>query len=78
MGIDPPVFKGRYALSYGPILMALVGATDLDLTPEELPDALLLDGHQPLHFTVRGRDDCHFQPYWTINDEKMTCFPALK
>ena len=70
----------RYALSYGPILMALVGSKDtqLDISPEELPAALLPDGDKPLHFAIRGRDDCHYEPYWALGMEEMTCFPKFK
>jgi DUF1680 family protein len=74
----PVVPKHRYALSHGPLLMALVGATSLDFTPEDLVQALSPIEGARLHFAVRGRDDCHFEPYWALGEEQMTCFPALK
>ncbi len=69
--------RNRYALSYGPLLMALTGATDIDLTPEGLLAALSPVKGAPLHFTVRGNRDCRFQPYWTLGREQMTCLPTL-
>lgn len=69
--------RNRYALSYGPLLMALTGATDIDLTPEGLLAALSPVKGSPLHFTVRGNADCRFQPYWMLGREQMTCLPTL-
>jgi hypothetical protein len=70
--------KHRYALSYGPLLMALAGTKSLDLSPDELAQALSPIEGSPLHFAVRGRDDCHFEPYWALGEGEMTCFPALR
>ena len=78
IGLDQHPKRDRYALSYGPLLMALVGASDLDLTPEELPEALSPVENCRLHFAVRGDADCHYQPYWTLGEEEMTCFPTLR
>ena len=78
IGLEQHPERDRYALSYGPVLMALVGADDLDLTPDDLPNALSPIEGRPLHFSIRGHSGCHFQPYWTLVDEEMTCFPTLK
>ena len=78
MGLDQHPERDRYALSYGPILMALVGATDLDVTAEELPAALSPTADQPLHFAIRGHAGCHYQPYWSVGAETMTCLPTLR
>ena len=77
IGLNQLPGRERYALSYGPLLMALVGATDLNLTVEKLPEALSPIENCPLHFAVRGYGDCHFQPYWTLGEQEMTCFPTL-
>lgn len=69
--------RNRYALSYGPVLMALTGTTDFDLTPDGLLDALRPVEDTPLHFTVGGNSDFRFQPYWMLNREDMTCVPTL-
>jgi len=75
--LTPREFRNRYALSYGPLLMAFVGATNIDLTPDELIAALIPVENAPLHFAVRGNEDCHFEPYWSLGGEEMTCFPTL-
>ena len=77
-GLDQHPERFRYALLYGPVLMALVGASDLNLTPAELPDALSPDPTRPLCFTVRDHSGCHYQPYWSLGEEAMTCFPTLR
>ena len=78
--LTPVKHRNRYTLSYGAILMFLVGSKDtqLDISPEELPAALSADGDKPLHFAIRGRDDCHYEPYWALGIEAMTCFPKFK
>lgn len=77
-GLEQHPERNRYALSYGPLLMALVGANGLDMTSADLPGALSPIEGSPLNFTIRGHDGCRYQPYWTVNDEEMTCFPTLK
>jgi len=78
LGLEQHPEHDRYALSFGPVLMALVGAGDLDLSPKELLAALRPVEDQPLHFAVRDHADCHYQPYWTLSEEEMTCFPTLR
>jgi DUF1680 family protein len=68
----------RHALLYGPALMALVGATDLDIPAAQLPDRLKPIEGKPLHFAVDGKAGVHYQPYWQIDQEPFTCFPTLR
>ncbi len=76
--LAPVTPRTRHALSYGPLLMAFVGTQSIDLTPDELLQALSpIEGSQ-LHFAIRGHADCHYEPYWALGREEMTCFPALK
>jgi hypothetical protein len=89
-GLDQHPEHPRYALLYGPILMALVGGTDLDIPVGELPDRLKpVDGPcspdgpvvagKPLHFSVDGNDAIYFMPYWQLPDaQAFTCFPTLR
>jgi hypothetical protein len=77
-GLDQHPEYDRYALSIGPVLMALVGARDLNLEAGDLPNALAPVRGKPLWFTVAGHTEGHFQPYWTLGDERMTCFPVFK
>jgi DUF1680 family protein len=76
-GLDQHPEYDRYALSLGPVLMALVGPRDLFLEGKDLPMALVPVKDKPLWFTVAGQSDCHFQPYWTLGEERMTCFPVM-
>jgi hypothetical protein len=32
---------------------------------------------QPLHFTVGGEPSKKLMPYWQIQDEEFTCYPAI-
>jgi DUF1680 family protein len=77
-GLDQHPEYDRYALSLGPVLMALVGRRDLDIGAGELPAALVPVKNKPLWFAVAGHPDCHFQPYWTLGEQRMTCFPVFK
>jgi hypothetical protein len=77
-GLDQDPDHERYALLYGPILMALVGADDLDMPAAELSGRLTPIKGKPLHFGVRGHDGIAFMPYWQIQQEAFTCFPTLR
>ena len=66
----------RYALEYGPILMALVGATGLNIPADKLAAALSPIPGRPLHFSVAGHPNWYL-PYWQVQTELFTCFPAL-
>ncbi len=78
VGLDQHPEHDRYALEYGPILMALVGGNDLDMPAADLIASLLPVEGAPLHFAVRGRSDCRYRPYWQLGDEPMTCFSTLR
>jgi uncharacterized protein len=70
----------RYALEYGPILLAAVGAADVTLRvshPEALLDQLTPKPDQPLHFTIAKNESTVYMPYWMIKDQPFTCFPLV-
>jgi uncharacterized protein len=74
----------RYALMYGPMLMALVGELEgpggvphLSVKPEELPDALRPTEGKQLEWSIEGFPDYHYAPYWRIESETFTCFPVV-
>jgi hypothetical protein len=77
-GADQSRDYERYALLYGPVLMALVGADDLDIPAKDLPGKLKPVDCKPLHFSVAGKDGVLYQPYWQIQTETFTCFPTLR
>jgi hypothetical protein len=75
----------RYALKYGPVLMALCGeltgpgdvpriatpATDLAHLLEPMAD-------RPLEFLVPGYPGYRYVPYWAVDREAFTCFPIVE
>ena len=71
----------RYALEYGPILMAYVsmkGQTEnimLSVSPDKLIKSLKTVEGKPMHFTVNGNNDFEYIPYLEVKDEPFTCFP---
>lgn len=77
-GVDQDPQHGRYALLCGPILMALLGANDLDVPATDLPGQLRAIVGKPLHYTVAGCDGVLYTPYWLIDQETFTCFPTLR
>jgi hypothetical protein len=72
----------RYALEYGPILMAVVGPMDeqkgaqLALATQEIVKHLKPKAGQPLHFAIEG-SPCEYIPYWQVTDQIFTCFPFV-
>jgi DUF1680 family protein len=82
-GVDEVSGRVRYALEYGPILMALTGPLDgsqqaaLTQTPQELAKSLQPISGQPLHFAIPGNADHEFMPYWLVQNETFTCFPIM-
>ena len=83
-GAEASDTQPRYALEYGPILMAAVGAngdrpearfafSSADLLSRIKPKA----GH-PLHFAVEGESNYDYIPYWEVAlDQTFTCFPVV-
>ena len=82
-GMEPGSGQERFALEYGPILMALVGPTGglegerLHLAPEDLVKHLSPMPGRPLHFAVAGQTNHQYVPYWQVQDETFTCYPVI-
>jgi DUF1680 family protein len=82
-GMEPGYSQDRYALEYGPILMALVGPLNgrkgarLAVNSSELIKALTPIPGKPLHFAVTGHAEHRYLPYWQVQDEAFTCYPAI-
>lgn len=76
-GLDQDQRYDRYALQYGPALMALEGGTDLDIAPDAVASRLLPLEGQPLSFGIAGYPNCKYIPYWQVQAENFTCFPTL-
>ncbi len=74
----------RYALEYGPILLAIVGPLGDDLPvaiphgPNDLVAWLQPVPDKPLHFTITGLPEHEVMPYWHVPESQtFTCFPVL-
>jgi len=74
----------RYALEYGPVLLAAVGVrTNSPQASFSCDSATLLSrikpvAGQPLHFSVEGESAYSYIPYWEVAvDQTFTCFPIV-
>jgi DUF1680 family protein len=82
-GEDQTSGRTRYSVEYGPILLAAIGSSKVDLAidkgqhPEDLANHLEPVAGSPLHFTVRGNPGQRFMPYWQIAEEEFTCYPSI-
>ena len=74
----------RYAIEYGPLLLGVVGKLDFRGKYVQIaqdpakPSAWM----QPVpgkagHFKVAGKPGYEFMPYYEIQDELFTCYPAF-
>ena len=81
-GAEQVAGKARYSVEYGPILLAAVGASKVELavagkSAEDLAGSLEPVANAPLHFTVRGNAGVKLMPYWQIAEEEFTCYPVV-
>jgi DUF1680 family protein len=82
-GEDQIAGKLRYSFEYGPILLAAVGSSTVDLvvekghTAETVVRQLEPDDGSPLHLTVAGNAGQKLVPYFEIEDEEFTCYPTV-
>ncbi len=73
-------YEGKYALEYGPILMAYVSLSgqaekiSLNVSPDKLLRTLKPVQGKPLHFST-GTNDFEYMPYFEIQDESFSCYP---
>jgi DUF1680 family protein len=82
-GVDQIPDHERYAVSFGPILLAAVGAPEIRLRlknvkqPEDLLKHLQPKPGQPLHFVVENNPGVEFMPYGQVDEEPFNCLPAV-
>ena len=81
-GLDKIEGHERYALEYGPILLAIEGSDDARLKahaarPEEFTSQLKPIFGQPLHFAIEGNPGHHYAPYFAIKNDPFTCYPVI-
>jgi hypothetical protein len=83
-GVDQIKGHERYALEYGPILLAAAGPLDDRLrmrivqAPESPDTWLQPKPGEGLHFTVPGHPDCEFMPCWDLGQRTYTCYPIIE
>jgi len=74
-------YNGRFALEYGPVLMAYVSRKEqkedlrLPISADKLIKSLKTVSGKPLHFAINGLSDFEYMPYFQVQDESFTCFP---
>lgn len=83
-GSDQIQNRERFSLEYGPILMAAVGAADVELifrlvaNPADLVTKLQPVSGEPLRFTVPwDLSGTKFMPYFEVQTESFSCFPFI-
>lgn len=81
-GVDQLQGAARYSFSYGPILLAAVGASKIELDQYRDADDLIKNlepvDAAPLHFRLPGNASLTFMPYWQVDKEAFSCFPAIR
>jgi DUF1680 family protein len=82
-GADQLPGKARFSVEYGPILLAAIRSfksrpPGRARRRARIPRRLLepVPG-SPLHFTVRDNPGARLMPYWQIETEEFTCYPAV-
>ncbi|MDR3234348.1 MAG: glycoside hydrolase family 127 protein [Planctomycetaceae bacterium] len=79
-GADSVDGFNRYAVEYGPVLLACIGEEDAPhkLSVTDLEKSLVPDPAKPLHFTLQGDPAHSFMPYWMIDGQKFTVCPLIR
>jgi DUF1680 family protein len=76
IGLDRIEGHERFALEYGPILLALVGSDSAVLKIAGVGQ-IKPDPDRALHFNIDGHPDYTYIPYWQVLSEPFTCFPVI-
>ncbi len=83
IGLDKIAGHERYALEYGPVLLALIGSDSAMLKvpggrrPEDILPLLKQEPDRPLHFSIDGHPEFSYIPYWQVITEPFTCYPVI-
>lgn len=73
----------RWAMEYGPILLAVDGLQGREIPvkiahdPNKPRDWLIPKPDQPLHFSILGDSEHGVVPYWLTKAWTCTCFPVI-
>jgi hypothetical protein len=80
IGADQVAGRQKYALEYGPLLMAALGADDSELVARGASSMMDVAARvrpvagQPLRFSL---GDVEFMPYYQVAGESFSCFPMV-
>ncbi len=83
IGLDKLEGHERYALEYGPVLMALIGSDSAALNVtggrgvNDILTKIKEDPYRPLHFSIEGYPEFAYIPYWQVITEPFTCYPVI-
>jgi hypothetical protein len=82
-GLDKIPGHERYALEYGPVLLAVDGSADARLVvesgsqPQDILKQIKPKFGKPLQFDVVGDSPHSYRPYWDVHDGLFTCYPVI-
>jgi uncharacterized protein len=82
-GLDKIDGHERFALEYGPVLLALIGSDSAVLSVpggqrhEDILQRIKPNPDRPLHFTIEGQSEFAYIPYWQVISEPFTCYPVI-
>jgi uncharacterized protein len=80
-GEEQDLIFDRYALEYGPMLMAYISLKDqkdniiLPVSPARLIKSLKPIAGKSLHFKIYENSDFEYMPYFEVQEETFTCYP---
>jgi DUF1680 family protein len=82
-GLDKIPGHERFALEYGPVLLAIDGSADARLVvengsqPQDILKQIKPKYGRPLHYDVAGASPQQYMPYWEVQDGPFTCYPVI-
>ncbi|MBI4166996.1 MAG: glycoside hydrolase family 127 protein [Acidobacteria bacterium] len=82
-GLDKIPDHERFALEYGPVLLAVDGSADARLVvesgsrPQDILKQIKPKFGKPLQYDVAGASPQLFRPYWEVQGGPFTCFPVI-
>jgi DUF1680 family protein len=82
-GLDKIPGHERFALEYGPVLLAVDGSADARLVvesgsqPQDILKQIKPKFGKPLQFDVAGDSPQSYRPYWDLQNGPLTCYPVI-
>lgn len=83
-GVDQIAGHHRYAIEYGPILLAVVGPLDANSAvtiprrAEDVKQWLKPKADRPLCFAIDGDAAHEYMPYWLIGEQTFCVYPVVE